>query len=417
MPLPSSLSFTPFAALFLGLAFFAAAQEPPAVAPKFPQTGFSTMTAYGQTGTTGGGDLTPITVRTAKEFQTACERLDIKDKLLREQTPRVILVGEDLDLGELKNVTGNSTGKAVGIVRVQPRTTIYSTSGAVIRRGTLEVHGTSDIIIANLKFRDLWELDPTNNYDALGWDYIRITDKGENRAHHVWVDHCDFGKVYDGALDIVHGSDCVTVSWCKFSGDERGPQKKVTLIGHSSGAGGATADRGYLNVTLHHNWYQNIEDRAPRARFGNIHTYNNLVDGAHYATISVMGAVTLVEGNVYNDVRCATSFSHAKDAVAKEKGGTICIVDSLNENPRPALDTTKSNELLEQDNNFKSNVGRDHLVFNKPAGFDWANLSALPYPYDADPASDTATLVKHWAGAGTVAYQAARFALAAQPRE
>ena len=39
-------------------------------------------------------------------------------------------------------------------------------------------------------------------------------------------------------------------------GDERGPQKKVSLIGHSPSA--AAEDKGRLNVTLHHNWYENI---------------------------------------------------------------------------------------------------------------------------------------------------------------
>jgi pectate lyase len=396
-------------ALVVACLSIADAQVAPVSPQPFSQTGFSTLAAYGQNGTTGGGDLAPVSVRTAKEFQTACERLDIKDKRVRGQTPRVVLVANDLDLGELKNVTGNSTGKNVGIVRVQSHTTIYSTSGATIRRGTLELHGSCNVIIANLKFRDLWEFDPTEKYDALGWDYVRITDKDEMRAHHVWVDHCDFGKVYDGALDIVHGSDCVTVSWCKFSGDERGPQKKVTLIGHSSGAGGAKLDRGYLNVTLHHNWYQNIEDRAPRARFGNIHSFNNLIEGAQYATISVMSAVTLVEHNVYRDVKCATSFSHAKDSLAKEKGGTLCIVSSLNETPRTASRAVKESESMEQANNFKSNVERGGLKFNAPAVLKWENLNALPYAYGAGPVDATTELVKRWAGAGRVEYLATGF--------
>ena len=300
-------------------------------APSFEQVGFSTLDAYGQHGTTGGGTNAPVVVRTAKEFQSACERLEIKDKKIRAVTPRVVLVANDIDLGELANVTGNSTGMNVGIVRPLSDTTIFSTNGATLKRGTIELHGAHNVVIRNLKFRDLWEFDPTGKYDRLGWDYVRITDHGEERAHHVWVDHCDFGKVYDGALDVVHGSDCVTISWCKFSGDERGPQKKVSLIGHSSGPSGLTKDKGYLNVTLHHNWYTNIEDRAPRARAGNIHSFNNLIEGANYATISVMGAVTLAEGNVYRDAKCATTFSHAKDSVQKEKGprvnGECVLVD------------------------------------------------------------------------------------------
>ena len=43
----------------------------------------------------------------------------------------------------------------------------------------------------------------------------------------------------------------------------------------------AALDRGRLNVTLHHNLFENIADRAPRARFGNIHAFNILVDGGY----------------------------------------------------------------------------------------------------------------------------------------
>lgn len=371
-----------------------------AAAPSFEQLGFSTVTAYGLSGTTGGGDVKPTIVRTVREFQTACERLDLKDKKLRDHSPRVVLVATNLDLGELANVTGNSTGKSVGIVRVRPNTTIYSTDGATIRRGTIEVHGAWNIIIRNLKFRDLWEFDPTGKYDRLGWDFVRLSNAGETRSHHVWVDHCDFEKAYDGLLDIVHGSDCITVSWNRFAGDAAGPQKKVMLIGHSSGPTAAALDKGYLNVTLHHNWFTNIEDRAPRARFGNIHALNNVIEGAQYATISVDGAVTLVEGCVYRDVKVATSFSHAKDSVSRERGGFIGLVDSRNLSPRETAAPEKADERFEQANNFKPNVERAKLEFNAPAGFVWENRNVPPYLYASDPVDAVTALVKQNAGAG-----------------
>jgi pectate lyase len=369
--------------------------------PDFGQVGFATLNAYGQKGTTGGGDAAPVSIHNAKEFQIACERLDIKDKRTRDNTPRVVLVANDIDLGELANQTPGTVLTKVGIVRVRPHTTIYSAGeGATLRHGTLEVHGSWNVIIRNLKFHDLWEFDPTEKYDKLGWDFVRITRAGEVASHHVWVDHCDFGKAYDGQLDIVHGSDSVTVSWCRFAGDERGPQKKTMLIGHSSSATAAAKDRGRLNVTLHHNWFENIEDRAPRARFGNIHAFNNLVEGAEYSTISVMGAVTLIENCIYRDARCATSFSHAKDSALKEKGGTICIVNSRNEKARTAAASAKADERFEQENNFKSNVTREKLEFNKSSDFRWENLNALPYRHSVDAVAETEKVIKEFAGPG-----------------
>lgn len=175
------------------------------------------------------------------------------------------------------------------------------------------------------------------------------------------------------------------------------------MIGHSSSGNAAAKDRGRLNVTLHHNWFENIEDRAPRARFGNIHMLNNFVDRAKNATMSVTGAVTLVENCVYRDTQIATSFSHDQDSVSKGRGGTICIVNSRNEEPLPAKSSDDLDKQFELENNFKSNVPRDRLQFNSPVGFSWKNLGTLPYSYQPDPVDEIPALVWKYAGTGKFA--------------
>ncbi len=391
--------------------------------PAFGPVGFATVAAYGVDHLTGGEKGQVVEVRTAQEFRNACERADIGKKAAQHNAPRIIRVMADIDLGELANEPGGETLKNVGKVEVRSNTTILGGGeGATIRHGMIDVHGAGNVIIRNLKFRDLWEADPTGKYDRYGWDYIRITSSGKVPSHHIWVDHCDFGKCYDGQLDITHGSDLVTVSWCHFSGDERGAHKKSMLIGHSSSPTATALDRGKLNVTLHHNWWQNIADRAPRARSGNIHAFDNFVDGAENATISVSGAVTLVENCVYKDTRIATTFSHAKDNITNKLGGTICIVDSRNENPRPpnsdadveaeggddpavtpkpdAHKEKDPNRAFEVANNFKSSVERAALQFNAPATWNWPDRNKLPYDYHPDPVDGVVALVSKSAGTG-----------------
>ncbi|MEA3212901.1 MAG: hypothetical protein QOE70_5958 [Chthoniobacter sp.] len=383
------------------------ASNAPAKAPKaetaFPLTGFATVPAYGINTTTGGGAAPVIAVRTAKELQAAVERTGINKKDPRQNLPRVVRIDADIDLGELANQKPGNELTSVGVVKVASDTTIYSLgAGATIRHGTIEVHGAHNVIIRNLKFRDLWELDPTGKYDRFGWDYIRIVNSGKTHSDHVWIDHCDFEKAYDGMVDITHGSDLITVSWCRFAGDERGPQKKVSLVGHSSSENAAVMDRGHLNVTFHHNLFQNIDDRAPRVRFGNVHAFNNFIDGAKNASISVTGAVTLVDHCFYQDCQIATTFSHAADAEAKDKGGTIVMVNSRQVDPRPPATAATEREQFEIDHNFKSNADPAVFQFNPPAEWPWENRHVLPYAHRSDSVDEVPMIVRRDAGTGKV---------------
>ena len=80
-------------------------------------------------------------------------------------------------------------------------------------------------------------------------------------------------QVHDGLLDITNASDLVTVSWNRFRNHD-----KMMLIGSSDSGTTAANDRGKLRVTLHHNVFDGIGQRAPRVRFGQVHVYNNYYD-------------------------------------------------------------------------------------------------------------------------------------------
>jgi pectate lyase len=182
-------------------------------------------------------------------------------------------------------------------VRIRPgsNTTIVGLGrNATIRGAWMDIRGTAgvagsraNIIIRNITFEDVHDCFPqwAPNDGALGawnslYDAISLRD-----TNNVWVDHNTFRdrttrdellprhfgvlfQVHDGHLDITNASDLVTVSWNRFVDHD-----KMMLIGSSDNA---PADVGKLRVTLHHNLFQNIGQRAPRVRFGQVHLYNNL---------------------------------------------------------------------------------------------------------------------------------------------
>ena len=184
-------------------------------------------------------------------------------------------------------------------VRIRPgsNTTIVGLGrSAVIKGAWFDIRGTAgvpnsrtNIIIRNLTFRDTFdcfpEWDPTDG-DAGAWnalyDSISLRD-----SNNVWIDHNTFEdretadstlpqhfgvlyQVHDGLLDITNASDLVTVSWNRFRNHD-----KTMLIGSSDSA---APDRGKLRVTLHHNVFDGVGQRAPRVRFGQVHLYNNYYD-------------------------------------------------------------------------------------------------------------------------------------------
>ena len=191
-------------------------------------------------------------------------------------------------------------------IRIPPNTTIVGVTpdagirGAWfdIRPGSGSGNAPANVIIRHLNFADTFDCfpawDPTDgsqgNWNSL-YDAISIRN-----ATHVWIDHnaffddatadelqpSHFGRLYqvhDGLVDITNASDLVTLSWNVMAHHD-----KAMLIGSSDGA---SADRGRLRVTLHHNLFHDLGQRVPRLRFGQAHVYNNQYslsrDGAgHY---------------------------------------------------------------------------------------------------------------------------------------
>ncbi|MGV9557116.1 pectate lyase family protein [Streptomyces sp. NPDC003401] len=173
--------------------------------------------------------------------------------------------------------------------KVPANTTIVGVPGtnAGLTGAMLQVQNVDNVIVRNLTFaatEDCFpQWDPTDGDDG-NWNsnYDSVTLRG---ATHVWADHNTFTdaphfdsanpkyfgreyQIHDGALDITKGSDLVTVSRNQFTNHD-----KTMLIGSSD-----TDSVGKLRVSLHHNVWKGIMQRAPLARIGQIHIYNNYYD-------------------------------------------------------------------------------------------------------------------------------------------
>jgi len=161
----------------------------------------------------------------------------------------------------------------------------------------LEIGKADNVIVRNLTFEDAFDCFPqwdptdgaTGNWNS-AYDNLSVTG-----STHVWIDHntftdgrrpdaaqpAYFGRIFqqhDGELDVVKGSDLVTASWNAFTDHD-----KTLLFGNSDGA--TATDAGKLRITLHHNLFRDIGERAPRVRFGQVDTYDNhyvVTDPADY---------------------------------------------------------------------------------------------------------------------------------------
>ena len=236
------------------------------------------------------------------------------------------------------------------MVHVPANTSILGIENAKLK-GVDFVLDADNIIIRNIMFETPYDYFPSwdpNDGQEGNWNsqYDSITING---GTHIWIDHCHFedgqqptetyfNREYehrDGLIDITNQADRITISYNVF---ER--HNKAILIGNSDAK---TADEGKLNVTLHHNYFHNLVQRAPRVRFGKVHVYNNYYQsddesGAYRYTYSLgvgknskiyaENNVADIDGRTYQDfvkVFGGTEFTAVNNIFNDEK------IDAFNE--------------------------------------------------------------------------------------
>ncbi|MGW0575662.1 pectinesterase family protein [Streptomyces sp. NPDC002920] len=293
--------------------------------------GFASVNALGQNGTYGGRDGQTVTVKTLADLE----------KYATAAEPYVIVVAA--------TITMNPVGKEI---KVQSDKTIIGsgTSGQIVGGGFFLGQGVHNVIIRNLTIRDAYQgvwNDKEHDYDGIQMD----------GAHHVWIDHNDIRHMADGLIDSRKDTSYLTVSWNKLS-----QENKAFGIGWTDNV---TAD-----ITIHHNWIRETEQRNPSTdNVAHAHLYNNFLE-------DVAGTdITSSYGNY-------------------SRGGTNMLLENsyfqglTNPVVRDATAT-----VVQRGNVFSGTTGK-----NESGGTGAAWDPKTYYPYTLDKAADVPTLLKSGAG-------------------
>ncbi|QOV37399.1 right-handed parallel beta-helix repeat-containing protein [Streptomyces ferrugineus] len=267
--------------------------------------GFASVNSLGQNGTYGGRDGQIVTVKTQADLE----------KYATASEPYVIVVAGTINM--------NPVGKEI---KVQSDKTIVGagTSGHIVGGGFFLGQGVHNVIIRNLTIRDsyqgVWN-DKDHDFDAIQMD----------GAHHVWIDHNDLRHMADGLIDVRKDSTNVTVSWNKLSDNN-----KTFGIGWT--------DNVVTDITIHHNWFRETEQRNPSTdNAAHAHLYNNFLEDVAGTTIKSSygnysrGRTKMVLENSY--------FQGMKNPVTKDstaalvqKGNTFVGTSGRNESGGTAFD-------------------------------------------------------------------------------
>lgn len=433
-----------------------------------PSTNTADFNLYGFGAPTLGGGTLPETDPNYRKIYTPG---DLRLALANNNT-KIIEIMNDLNLGWNEIGATNQTGafrqnaapslhpaliaSGVTLIDIQNKNglTIFSATGATIRHAEFNVKRTHNVLIRNLKFDELWEWDEATkgDYDSKDWDFITIGDSGN--CTNVWIDHCDFTKSYDGTVDIKGGLNTVTISWCRFLGDDGGPTSFVrqqfryletngvaeTMFdflrnngfsiddlvaiarsqkkGHLAGATEFDSANADIKLTLHHNYYLNFQDRMPRLRGGNAHVYNAYADNsaariAKDLRDAKVAAISDGIGSYKFDVTLNGAISTEDGAVLVERCHIIDTIYPLRNNQVDTNNAAYTGKIRAEDTIYTLN-GSTFRGNTEDAGsplvpvpaaakpFSWNGFTSLPYSYPVSDPSTVASAITNNSGSGVV---------------
>lgn len=235
-------------------------------------------------GTTGGAKATQANVYTVSNRQQLIDALGGNNKTNgTNNTPKIIYIKGTIDMNlgaDGKEMTKAQYGSeqaqlAQVMAKVGSNTSIVGLgANAGIINGGLDVSNSHNDIIRNVNFASPYDF--FQGKDAEGNPHGRVYSIEAKGTTNLWVDHNTFkdgtapagGGITGDQIDFTNGANYGTFSYNQFDS-----HNKSILIGSSDST---TSDAGKLNVTIDHNEFSDITQRAPRVRYGHVEVANNL---------------------------------------------------------------------------------------------------------------------------------------------
>jgi pectate lyase len=322
--------------------------------------------------TTGGAGGAVVTARTGAEINAAlCARASVS-------TPLIIRVDGTINHANTTRATGScdTTATEIQFKGVSNVSLIGVANRGVLDQIGIHLRNASNIVIQNLHIKNVKKSGSpiSNGGDAIGL---------ESGVTNIWVDHNTLeasggeSSGYDSLLDMKAGVTKVTVSYNHYRNSSR-----AGLIGSSD------SDSANTDITFHHNWYENIEQRTPLLRHGLVHTYNNYWSNLSNSDMihginSRMGGRALVEGNYF-----------------KNSNNPLLASD---DSPQAGCWQTRENTL--DSISYDRSVGDGALVVPIIVNgqFDSTCTVTVPYSYTLDRSADIPAIVTGNAGFGKIA--------------
>jgi pectate lyase len=250
---------------------------------------------------------------------------------------------------------------------------------------------TRNVIVRNLALDTPWDVNPEDSGNAYA-DGITVS-----RGQNIYLDHLTIGDGdtpdslatgsyttrHDGALDVVRGSDYVTIANSYFTNHH-----KTTLVGNGD-SGRAWSDAGRLHVTFAGNWWDGATTRLPLNRFGQVHLFNNLVTGSVTTTNSDIKFESGTDARYQSNMLLQNNYYNITGLKLAEFCGKAIKGKSF-------IGFRSSGHIFTSDKSGTSAVD-GQCGYALPAA---ADLWTPPYAYTLQTATATLTAVPASAGAG-----------------